>query len=320
MADLLAGFTDVSIGHWTDLDAGTGCTVVLCPHGAVAGVDVRGTAPATRETDLLNPIALVEEVNAICLSGGSAFGLAAADGVMQWLAERGYGFQTPAACVPIVPAACIYDLGIGSAAVRPDAGAGYAAANAAVAVYDGAQQGSVGAGTGAIIGKGLGMGAATKGGIGVARRELGLLAVTALMVVNPVGEVIDPLTGQILAGARSAQGEFVPTLSLFAERADLSASAGRTNTTIGVVLTNARLTPAGATKAAQMAHDGLARTIRPAHTHLDGDAIFVLSAGDVHADLSAVGALAAEATADAIVSAVRLATALHGIPASADLL
>jgi len=314
--------TDVpglKVGHWTNLEAATGCTVVLCPEGAVAGVDVRGSAPGTRETDLLAPINLVEKVNAILLSGGSAFGLAAAEGVMRWLEEGGYGFDVGLAKVPIVPAAILFDLGIGSATVRPDAAAGYAACEAATG-GPAADEGNVGAGTGATVGKMLGLAQATKGGLGTASRQIGGgLVVAALAVVNAIGEVIDPDTGRILAGARSVGGSgFTPSLELMASRA-AGQQAALKNTTLAVVATNVALTKVEATKVAQMAHDGLARVIRPAHTMFDGDTIFALSYGHQQADVNLIGALAAEAMAGAVVSAVRSAESLAGVPAIRDL-
>jgi L-aminopeptidase/D-esterase-like protein len=317
MHNALTDVSGLKVGHWTNLEAATGCTIVLCPEGAVAGVDVRGSAPGTRETDLLDPTNLVEKVNAILLSGGSAFGLAAAEGVMRWLEERGYGYDAGVAKVPIVPAAILFDLGIGSSIVRPDAAAGYAACEAAT---DGpVAQGNVGAGTGATVGKMLGMAQATKGGLGTASRQTGGgVVVAALVVVNALGEVVDPNTGRIIAGARSPEGDrFVPSVELMASR--MGGGGALENTTLAVVATNAALTKVGVTKVAQMAHDGLARVIRPAHTMFDGDASFALSYGDKSADVNLVGALAAEVVAGAVLSAVRSAESLAGIPAVRDL-
>jgi len=314
--------TDVAglhVGHWTDLEAATGCTVILCPpQGAVAGVDVRGFAPGTRETVLLDPIYTVDRVHAILLSGGSAFGLAAADGVMRWLEERGRGFETGVARVPIVPAAILFDLGVGRADVRPDAAAGYAACQAA---GDGpVAQGNVGAGTGATVGKLSGLKLAMKGGLGSASREIGEgLVVAALAAVNPVGDVVEPTTGRILAGARRAEGGFADSMALVERRLGQSFSEiTRSNTTIAVVATNVALSKAGANRVASMAHDGLARSIRPIHTSFDGDAIFALSVGEHPADAGFVGAIAADVLAQAVVNAVHAATSLHGIPAMVD--
>jgi L-aminopeptidase/D-esterase-like protein len=314
--------TDVAglhVGHWTDLEAATGCTVILCPpQGAVAGVDVRGFAPGTRETVLLDPIYTVDRVHAILLSGGSAFGLAAADGVMRWLEERGRGFETGVARVPIVPAAILFDLGVGRADVRPDAAAGYAACQAA---EDGpVAQGNVGAGTGATVGKLSGLKLAMKGGLGSASREIGEgLVVAALAAVNPVGDVVEPATGRILAGARRAEGGFADSMALVERRLGQSFSEiTRSNTTIAVIATNVALSKVGANRVASMAHDGLARSIRPIHTSFDGDAIFALSVGEHPADAGFVGAIAADVLAQAVVNAVRAARSLHGIPAMGD--
>lgn len=331
------GLTDIAglrVGHWSDRAAGTGCTVILCPGGAVAGVDVRGGAPGTRELALLDPTCMVQRVHAILLAGGSAFGLAAADGVMRWLEEHGHGFDVGIGKVPIVPAAILFDLSIGRPDVRPDAAAGYAACESA---SDGpVVEGSVGAGTGATIGKLLGPHRATKGGVGTAARHFaGGAAVAALVVVNALGDVVDPDSGRILAGARRADGPgFADSMALMARSLDLSSSeywAQRshpsqtvssppmTNTTLAVVVTNVALTKAEATKMAQMAHDGLARTIRPAHTMLDGDLVFGLSLGQAVAEVSVVGALAADVLGEAVLRAVAAAEGLHGIPAARDL-
>ena len=313
MRDALTDVPGLKVGHWTNPDAGTGCTVVLCEQGVVAGVDVRGTAPATRETDLLDPVCMVQEVHAILISGGSAYGLAAADGVMRWLEEHGHGLDVGVGKVPIVPAACLFDLPFGDPAVRPDAAAGYAACTAATA--DDAQQGNVGAGTGATVGKILGFARASQGGLGTASVKAGGLIVGALVAVNAFGHVVDPATGTIIAGARKPGGGFVDTVAAAQSMVGRTlAQLRRTNTTLAVVATNARLDKAGATKVAQMAQDGLARAIRPAHTHFDGDTVFALSTGDVQADLSLVGALAADVLARAIVQGVRAAETSHGIP------
>jgi L-aminopeptidase/D-esterase-like protein len=315
--------TDVpglKVGHWTNLDAATGCTVILCPQGAVAGVDVRGSAPATRETDLLDPVCAVEKVHAIVLSGGSAYGLSAADGVMRWLEERGCGFDVGVAKVPIVPTACIFDLTIGRADVRPDAAAGYMACEAATAGP--VLLGNVGVGAGATVGKGLGFKQATKGGLGSASKPMaGGIVIAALVAVNAFGDVYEPKTHQIIAGARKPiVGGFVDWTA-YSESA-LGQSITRlihTSTTLAVVATNAALTKIGATKAAQMAHDGLARAIRPVHTNLDGDAVFALSTGEKQADVNLIGTLAADVLAEAVVNAVQAAESLHDLPAARDL-
>lgn len=319
MHNALTDVPGLKVGHWTNLEAATGCTVVLCPEGAVAGVDVRGTAPGTRETDLLDPVCMIQQVHAVLIGGGSAFGLAAADGVMRWLEEHGYGFDVKVAKVPIVPAAILFDLALGRSDVRPDAAAGYAACEAAT---DGpVAQGNVGAGTGACAGKMLGFGQATKAGLGTASKKIsGGIIVAVLVAVNPFGDVYDPQRQQIIAGTRY-MGGFADSVNFAASMAGqmMSKLASGTNTTLAVVATNVKLSKSGATKVAQMAQDGLARTIRPAHTHFDGDTIFALSYGDKEADLSLVGALAADVLAEAVISAVMSAESLAGVPAARDL-
>jgi L-aminopeptidase/D-esterase-like protein len=318
--------TDISgieVGQAQDVEALTGCTVVLCRKGAVAGVDVRGSAPGTRETDLLNPVNLVEKVHAIVLAGGSAFGLDAASGVMRYLEENGIGFDTGAGVVPIVPAAILFDLNIGRGDVRPDAEMGYRAATAATSGVP--AEGNAGAGAGASVGKIFGPKSAMKAGIGTASMKVGGLVVGAIMAVNSFGDVIDPETGQIIAGARSTnlgplrvgqEGYFGDTLEImktFVGRTVLG-FATKANTVVGVVATNARLSKSEATKVAQMAQDGVARTIRPAHTMLDGDTIFALATGEKNTDPSTVGAFAAEVVAQAILRAVQKAAPAGGLP------
>jgi L-aminopeptidase/D-esterase-like protein len=305
----------ILVGHYTDSENATGCTVVICPPGgAVGGADVRGPAPATRETDLLRPGHLVEHVNAVLLTGGSAFGLDAAGGVMRFLEEKGIGYDTGAARVPIVPAAAIFDLAVGSAQVRPNADSGYRAC--AAAAGGAVMEGRVGAGTGATVGHLRGPRASSPGGVGTASQEIGEgVVVGALVVVNAFGDVVDPRTGQIIAGARMAAEEaeevsrsknvrWLDTASAI-KHAPAQTSFGRTHTTIGVVATNAALTKEEANLVAMMAHDGLARAIRPAHALYDGDALFVLSAGKERGNVTAIGHTAAEVVAEAIVRAVR---------------
>ncbi|MBA2287154.1 MAG: P1 family peptidase [Ktedonobacteraceae bacterium] len=313
MHDDITDIPGIRVGHDTNLEAGTGCTVILCDTPAVGGVDVRGGAPATRETDLLRPLHMVEHVNAILLTGGSAFGLDAAGGVMRYLEERGIGFDTVVARVPIVPAAAIFDLALGSATVRPDADAGYRACQQASGEL--VAQGTTGAGTGATVGKMLSPLLAMKGGLGSASMQLadGTL-VGALVVVNAIGEIIDPSTQQVLAGTRSPLGN------------EPLASNPFGNTTIAVVATNAALRKEWVNKVAQMAHDGLAQAIRPAHTMFDGDTIFALATGaeaptppgaaNTAQQVSMIGAAAASTLARAIVKAIRNATELHGVPAA----
>jgi len=316
--------TDVGglrVGHFTDTRRPTGCTVVLFDHGAVAGVDVRGSAPGTRETDLLNPINTVEQVNAILLTGGSAFGLDAATGVMQYLEAHGQGVQTGVAVVPIVPAAVIYDLPVGDPKVRPDAKAGHTACENATGAN--IPEGNIGAGAGATVGKIFGMRYAMKGGLGTASIRVGNsdLVVGAIVAVNAMGDVIDHKTGQILAGARTPDGQgFRDTMAQLIAGATVHARPGE-NSTIGIVATNAKLTKTQATKMAQMAHDGLARSINPVHSMWDGDTIFAASTGaaDTTADLTTIGALAAEVMARAVNRAVLTATSIPNYPAHRDM-
>jgi len=311
----------IKVGHFTLAERPTGCTVILTEGGAVAGADVRGGAPGTREIDLLSPFATVEKVHAIVLSGGSAFGLDAASGAVRYLEERGIGYDVGVAKVPIVPAAILFDLGVGGRPdVRPGADCGYHASKAA---SDGEiLEGSVGAGAGATVGKMGGPKRAMKGGIGTASIELpNGLVVGALIAVNAVGDVVDPATGDVVAGVRTEDGSgFADARKLLRLSGPPGGRPGE-NTTIGVVATNARLTKAQATKVAQMAHDGLARAIYPAHTPADGDTLFALALGswEGEANLAILGALAADATAEAILSAVRSAESAAGFPAVRDL-
>ena len=312
MHDDITDIPGIRVGHDTNLEAGTGCTVILCDTPAMGGVDVRGGAPATRETDLLRPMTLVEGVNAIVLTGGSAFGLDAASGVMLYLEERGIGYDTGVARVPIVPAAAIYDLAFGSANIRPDAAAGHRACERASS--EPVAQGTVGAGTGASVGKMAGPDFMMKGGLGSASMLLsdGTL-VGAIVVVNAVGDIVDPRAQTVIAGTRRFDGP------------DFLAGNSFGNTTIAVVATNAALTKEQTNKVAQMAHDGMAQAIHPAHTMFDGDTVFALALGPgsqiLHGSpiaamhTSAIGAAAATTLARAIVKAVRNATTLHGVPA-----
>lgn len=314
----------IEVGHAQNEEALTGCTVILCRKGAVAGVDVRGGAPGTRETDLLNPVNLVEKVHAIVLAGGSAYGLDAAGGVMRYLEENKIGFNTGAARVPIVPSAILYDLSIGRADLRPDSAMGAFAAASADSTPP--AEGNVGAGTGASVGKMFGPALAMKSGLGTASVDIGGgVIVGAIVAVNAWGDVINPDTGEIVAGLRSGRvgplrigkgNQFADTLAMMktpAGRGVLNL-ANRGNTVIGAVATNAKLTKAQAAKVAQMAHDGLARTVRPAHTMLDGDTIFALSTGAKKADVSTVGAFAAEAISQAILRAVKMAKPAGTLP------
>ena len=323
MNELHDAITDVaglSVGHFTLAERATGCTVVLCPDGAVAGVDVRGGAPGTRETDLLRAENLVDRVHAVLLTGGSAFGLDAAAGVMRWLEEHGHGFPVGAVRVPIVPAAVLFDLWHGDARIRPDAAAGHAACVAASNARP--AQGSVGAGAGATVGKLFGIERAMKGGIGTASVHVGGITVGALIAVNATGDVFDPQDGELVAGARKGATSHAFMRSAEAllrgelpERLQAGAA-----TTIGVIATDAALDKAQCAKLAAMAHDGLARTIVPAHTPFDGDTLFALATGSAGRSISLVllGTMAVEAAARAVVHAVRHATALPGCPAARD--
>ena len=311
MHDDITDVPGIRVGHDTNLEAGTGCTVILCNSPFTGGVDVRGGAPATRETDLLHPLCLIEEVHAILLTGGSAFGLDAASGVMRYLEERGIGIDVGVTHVPIVPAAALIDLAFGSATIRPDAAAGYRACEQA---NDGpVAQGNAGAGTGATVGKMAGPTLCMKGGLGSASTTLGDgTIVGAIVAVNALGDIVDPQTQTIIAGARNPLGGFI-------------AANPFGNTTIAVVATSAALTKNQVNKVAQMAHNGLALAIRPAHTMFDGDTIFALSLKQAQetapelanaAQVSMIGAAAATTLARAIVKAVRNAADLHGIPAT----
>lgn len=304
----------VQVGHAHDHEALTGCTVVLVRDGAVAGVSVRGLAPGTREIALLRPGTLVSRVQAILLTGGSAFGLSAADGAMRFLEEQALGFRVGDVTVPIVPAAVLYDLGIGDPRIRPDARMGYLACQ--VASTEAVPQGNVGTGMGATVGKLLGVARATKSGLGSASIRVGDLVVGALVAVNAFGDVLDPSSDRMLAGTRGKFGDgFVDaTRALRASPSALSPQLG--NTVIGVVATNARLDPAEAGFLASAAHDGLARVIRPAHTLYDGDALFALSAGQVEAPRVLVDQLGAEAVAQAIINGVLAAEPAGGLPSA----
>lgn len=310
----------IKVGHYTLPNRPTGCTVILCEAGAVGGVDVRGSAPGTRETDLLNPVNSVQKVHAVVLSGGSAFGLDTATGVVRYLEEKGIGFDVGVARVPIVPAAILFDLQVGDARIRPDREAGYQACRAA---SNGAvPEGSVGAGAGATIGKMFGAASCMKGGVGTSAIKLSSgLVVGALVVVNAVGDVVDPGTGKLLAGARTPDGKSLINTSEALRKGGLTRSLfDGDNTTLGVVATNARLTKPEATRIAQMAHDGVARAINPAHTPWDGDAIFALATGVLSPPVSfgLVGALAADVVSQAILRAVLRATGIAAIPSYGD--
>jgi L-aminopeptidase/D-esterase-like protein len=315
----LTDIAGLRVGHASDYDGLTGCTVILCEAGAAGGVDVRGSASSTRALDAFQPGHLVDRVHGVVLAGGSAYGLDAVNGVMRYLERRGVGFDTGAARVPIVGGAILYDLAIGSPNARPGAEMGEAAAQAASTGP--VAEGSVGAGAGATVGKLFGLGRAMKGGVGCATVEIaGGVLVAALAVVNAFGDVIDPATGRPIAGARVAPSS--------TELADMAACMKRgvvrerfgaeSNTTLAVVATNARLDKPQVSKLAAMAQAGCARALSPAHTLFDGDLVFSLSLGDARADLNALGVAAAEAVAEAIVRGVRMARSLGGVPGLAS--
>jgi L-aminopeptidase/D-esterase-like protein len=309
------GLTDIPgirVGHVSDFDAIKGCTAILCPSGAVGGVDISGSASGTQETPTLDPSHVTDRIHGILLTGGSAFGLEAASGVRRYLEHQGVGFNTGVAKVPIVPAAVIFDLPIGKANVRPDVHMGEAAA--AAANTDAVTEGNVGAGTGATVGKIRGLPCAMKAGVGSWTVSLsGGVLVSSLVVVNAFGDVRDPATGKIVAGARTAPGsrDFVNTIEEMKRKPP--AGWGRMNTTLGVVATNARLSKVEASKLARFASLALARCIYPINTSFDGDTVFALSMGELQADLNVLGAAAAEALAEGILRSVRMAKTLGGV-------
>jgi L-aminopeptidase/D-esterase-like protein len=318
----------ITVGHATNREARTGCTVILCgAEGAVCGVDVRGAAPGTRETDLLDPSNLIERVHGVLLTGGSAFGLDAAAGVVKYLEERGIGFDAGVARVPIVPAAVIFDLAVGAANIRPDSVMGYLACMNATS--DGVEEGQVGGGAGAMVGKILGIANASPGGLATASKKLPSgVTIGVLVVLNAFGDVIDPASGKILTGAKMPRGRgFLNTQKVIEEglpkhlvkprnsakgnlmnasRQDSVLShhpfaTGIDNTTLAVVATDGKLTKAEVRKVAQMAHDGLARAIKPIHTMFDGDTVFALSTGGIQTEVTTIGAVAAELLTQAVV-------------------
>jgi L-aminopeptidase/D-esterase-like protein len=326
----LTAVDGIKVGHHTLSERPTGCTVILVDGDAVGGVSQRGGAPGTRETDLLHPLNMVDKVNAVVLSGGSAFGIEAATGTVRWLEEHNVGWDVRVAKVPIVPAAILFDLPVGgNPKIRPTADCGYKAA--AAATSDPVQEGTIGAGAGATVGKlggvaehaGYPAGSLkpTKSGIGSAAIRLNSgLVVAAIVAVNAVGDIVDPSTGRIIAGVRAPDGTFADARKLLRAGSIESPRAGE-NTTIGLVATNAKLTKAQANRMALMADDGFARAIVPSHTMGDGDTVFALATGrwNGDADITMIGALAAEAMADAIVRAATQATSAAGIPAARDL-
>ena len=312
MVRLPAGF---KLGHWTDTSALTGCSVILCPPKTIGGCDVRGSSPGSRELSLLASEKTMQEVHAVLLTGGSAYGLAAADGVMKYLEEHDVGYQTPWVKVPIVPAAVIFDLNIGSKDIRPTAESGYQACTSAD--EDPSRQGSVGAGTGATIGKWAGTDTRMKGGLGIASVLREELVVTAVAVVNAVGDVLDE-SGNVLAGARSKDGRWLadedPLRTFVRGKPVLNAS-----TTLVAILTNARLSKVEVNRLAQRGHDGMARAIKPVHTTYDGDMVFGLASGMIEANFDLVAEMGGDATAAAIRNAARFASSALNVPAVRDL-
>jgi L-aminopeptidase/D-esterase-like protein len=315
----LTAVPGIKVGHYTLTERPTGCTVVLIEAGATAGVDVRGAAPATRDTDLLNPTKMVEQIFGVALSGGSTFGLSSGDGVLRYLEDKNIGVPYAGRHIPIVPGASIFDLSVGDARIRPTADCGYRAAQAATSAP--VAEGSIGAGAGATLGKIAGMERAMKSGVGTAAIEMpnGLI-VAALVIANPLGDVIDPANGRIVAGARSADGRgFADARRIVRTGAPRGRFAD--NSTIGIVATNARLTKAQASYLAQMTDDGYARAIWPIHTIVDGDTVFAIATGTRagEPDMIALGSLAADVMATAVVRAATEATGLPNFPAVRDL-
>jgi L-aminopeptidase/D-esterase-like protein len=319
MNQTITAVSGLEVGHYTDLENATGCTVFLCREGAVGGVDVRGGSPGTRETDLLRPVHRVDQVHAVVLSGGSAFGLDAASGVVAYLESEGIGYKVGSAIVPIVSSAILFDLGLITSKVRPGAADGHQACLAATS--EPMTEGSVGAGTGATVAKLGGGRRGVKGGIGTAAITLSTgQTISAAVVVNAVGGVWDYKTGQLLAGPRRTGGGFDDSVAMLLTGKD-DAPSGPVNTTIGLVATDAKLTKEDANYLARVSHDGFALTIRPCHTVRDGDTMFALATGhnDSELDLTSLGAAAVEVTAQAILRAIQQATGLGGIPSISEL-
>lgn len=327
----ISQFPGINIAHYTDEENGTGCTVILCPQGATGGVDVRGGAPATRETDLLRPEETVDVLHAVVLSGGSAFGLAASTGVAEELERRGLGLDVGVTKVPIVSGACLFDLAFANPSVRPSAQNG---ASAAAEALDNPPtplpQGNVGAGTGCTVGKLAGPAQCMKSGLGTAVAQVGPLLCGAISAVNACGNVYNSGTGEAIAGMRAAPDSdqivsvedaalaFAGSMPLNLSKDDTTFEAARTNTTISCVVTNAKLTKAQATKVAQMAADAYAHTIKPTHTTNDGDAIFVMATGEVEMPVDVVGILATKALEQAICNGALFAKTSHGLLGAAS--
>jgi len=318
MNNSITDVTGIRVGHAQDWEAGTGCTAIIIEKGAVAGVDVRGGAPGTRETDLLDPVNMVQKVHAIYLAGGSAFGIDGASGVMEFLEEKGIGFEAGTVKVPIVPGAVIFDLNVGNPDIRPDREMGYQAClNADNKIM---KEGCVGAGTGATVGKYYGISRCMKGGIGTASIQVNDLVVGALVVVNAFGDIINPETQEILAGTLNTEkNQFIHTNRLLTNSVSIDSDPFLQNTTLGVVATNADLNKAEAKRLSMSAHDGLARCISPSHTLYDGDIIFALSTGMVKTDINKLNALSAHVVSLAIQNAILKASMMFGIPSHNEL-
>lgn len=306
----------IQIGHAQNEDAATGCTVILAKDGVCAGVDVRGGGPATRETDLLNPVNMIEKIHAVMLSGGSAFGLDAGSGAMQYLEEQGCGFDTGVAKVPIVCGASLFDLAVGSAHIRPDKAMGYEAC--VNSETNNPLQGNVGAGTGATVGKMMGPAFAMKSGIGMYAVEVGNIQVGAIVAVNAVGDVVE--NDQVIAGIYNKElKQIISTEEAMLKQIEKAYEASIGNTTIGCIITNAKITKAQATKISSIAHNGYARSIRPVHTMNDGDTIFTLGTGEVEANVDVIGALASTVMAQAVLRAVKNSEGAYGLCAYKDI-
>ncbi len=318
MLNSICDVPGILVGHAQNTEGGTGCTVIIAENTAVCGVDVAGGGPGTRETDALNPVNLVHAVNAVYLGGGSAYGLAGADGVMKWCEENGKGFNVGVGIVPIVPGAVLFDLPIADYKARPDSAMGYEACCSANNAEN--RMGNIGAGTGATIGKARGFGGMMKGGLGTASLKIGEIVIGAIVAVNCFGDIIDPSTGRIVAGVLPEEGtDFLGSTYYIKKVLEKGINPLGGNTTIGVIATNAKLNKSEATKVSMMAHDGYARAINPIHTLHDGDTIFTLSTGDLQADVSSIGALAAEVMSSAILAGVKAAVSAYGVQGYADM-
>lgn len=309
----------IKLGHAEDKAGGTGCSVVICENGATGGVDVRGGSPGTRETDLLNPMEMVDKIHAVVLSGGSAFGLDASSGVMEYLENKDIGFDVTVAKVPIVCQAVLFDLAFGNAKIRPDKKMGLEACKNSE-IYSDDINGNIGAGYGATVGKFLGPDFSMKGGLGTYAIRLGELEVGAIVAVNCLGDVVDPSNLNILAGAYDRNNKkFLDTEKIIIDNLENPKNPFKGNTTIGIIVTNANFTKAEANKVASMAHNGYGRTMRPAHTMFDGDTIFTMSTNKVKADVTTVGMLSANVMEKAIIRAIKSAQGLFNIPSYSDL-